>query len=61
LSASTRGLLKVLGVKESNGSVVTEEEIQAILVEGHTAGVIESQSTPWCATCSVWTIARSAR
>ena len=43
LSASTRGLLKVLGVKESNGSVVTEEEIQAILVEGHTAGVIESQ------------------
>lgn len=43
LSASTRGLLKLLGVKESNGSVVTEEEIQAILVEGHTAGVIESQ------------------
>lgn len=43
LSASTRGLLKVMGVKESNGSVVTEEEIQAILVEGHTAGVIESQ------------------
>src|SRR5690606_6066005 len=31
LSASTRGLLKLLGVKESNGSVVTEEEIQAIL------------------------------
>ncbi|NIF82909.1 HlyC/CorC family transporter [Comamonas sp. Tr-654] len=43
LSASTRALLKILGVKESNGSVVTEEEIQAILVEGHTAGVIESQ------------------
>ncbi|MEF9947003.1 MAG: hemolysin family protein, partial [Comamonas sp.] len=43
LSASTRGLLKLLGVKESNGSVVTEEEIQAILVEGHSAGVIESQ------------------
>lgn len=43
LSASTRGLLKLLGVKESNGSLVTEEEIQAILVEGHSAGVIESQ------------------
>ncbi|QXZ08239.1 hemolysin family protein [Comamonas sp. Y33R10-2] len=43
LSASTRGLLKLMGVKESNGSVVTEEEIQAILVEGHSAGVIESQ------------------
>lgn len=43
LSASTRGLLKLLGVKESNGSVVTEEEIQAILVEGQTAGVIEAQ------------------
>ncbi len=43
LSASTRGLLKLMGVKESNGSVVTEEEIQAILVEGHTAGVIEAQ------------------
>lgn len=43
LSASTRALLKLMGVKESNGSMVTEEEIQAILVEGHSAGVIESQ------------------
>ena len=43
LSASTRGLLKLLGVKENSGAVVTEEEIQAILVEGRTAGVIESQ------------------
>ena len=43
LSASTRGLLKLLGVKENSGAAVTEEEIQAILVEGRTAGVIESQ------------------
>ncbi|MEG1735530.1 MAG: hemolysin family protein [Comamonas sp.] len=42
LSASTRGLLKLLGVKENNGSAVTEEEIHAMLVEGRTAGVIES-------------------
>ena len=43
LSASTRGLLKLLGVKENSGAAVTEEEIEAILVEGRTAGVIESQ------------------
>lgn len=42
LSVSTRGLLRLLGVKESMGSAVTEEEIHAMLVEGTTAGVIES-------------------
>ena len=42
LSASTRGLLKLLGVKENQGNAVTEEEIHAMLVEGRTAGVIES-------------------
>jgi putative hemolysin len=42
LSISTRGLLRVLGVKESNGSAVTEDEIHAMLAEGTTAGVIES-------------------
>jgi putative hemolysin len=42
LSASTRALLRVLGVKETSGSPVTEEEIHAMLVEGTTAGVIES-------------------
>jgi len=42
LSMSTRGLLKLLGVREDSGSPVTEEEIHAMLVEGTTAGVIES-------------------
>jgi putative hemolysin len=42
LSMSTRGLLKLLGVKENTGNAVTEEEIHAMLAEGTTAGVIES-------------------
>ncbi|PKO68600.1 MAG: hypothetical protein CVU22_08135 [Betaproteobacteria bacterium HGW-Betaproteobacteria-16] len=42
LSVSTKGLLRLLGVKESSGSAVTEEEIHAMLAEGTTAGVIES-------------------
>ncbi|MDD2608133.1 MAG: hemolysin family protein [Giesbergeria sp.] len=42
LSGSTRALLRLLGVKETSGSPVTEEEIHAMLVEGTTAGVIES-------------------
>jgi putative hemolysin len=43
LSISTRALLRMLGVREDNGSAVTEEEIHAMLAEGTTAGVIESQ------------------
>lgn len=42
LSVSTQALLKLLGVKESSGQAVTEEEIHAVLAEGTTAGVIES-------------------
>jgi putative hemolysin len=42
LSVSTRALLKLLGVKESNANAVTEEEIHAMLAEGTTSGVIES-------------------
>ena len=42
LSTSTRMLLRLMGVKETSGSPVTEEEIHAMLVEGRTAGVIES-------------------
>lgn len=42
LSVSTRTLLRMMGVKETSGSPVTEEEIHAMLVEGTTAGVIES-------------------
>ncbi|MDP3169075.1 MAG: hemolysin family protein [Polaromonas sp.] len=41
LSMSTRGLLRLLGVKESSGGSVTEAEIHAMLAEGTTAGVIE--------------------
>lgn len=42
LSASTNGLLRILGVKQKTGSNVTEEEIHAVLAEGTSAGVIES-------------------
>jgi putative hemolysin len=42
LSGSTKGLLRLLGVKDRVGSNVTEEEIHAILAEGTSAGVIES-------------------
>jgi len=42
LSGSTKGLLRLMGVKESTGSSVTEAEIHAVLAEGTSAGVIES-------------------
>jgi putative hemolysin len=42
LTISTHALLRVLGVKDSGGNAVTEEEIHAMLAEGTTAGVIES-------------------
>lgn len=41
LTSSTRGLLKLLGIDDEKRSAVTEEEIQAVLHEGSTAGVIE--------------------
>ena len=43
LSGSTKSLLRLLGVKERTGSSVTEVEIHAVLVEGTSAGIIESQ------------------
>lgn len=42
LSSSTHALLRLLGVKQNSGAAVTVEEIQAMLQEGTTAGVIES-------------------
>jgi len=42
LSSSTHTLLSLLGVKQNSGAAVTVEEIQAMLQEGTTAGVIES-------------------
>ncbi|MDO4592344.1 MAG: hemolysin family protein [Comamonadaceae bacterium] len=41
LTASTLGLLKLLGIKESQESAVTEDEIHAVLAEGTTSGAIE--------------------
>jgi putative hemolysin len=43
LSFSTRLVLRLLGVKEGTASPMTEEEIHAVLAEGTSAGVIESQ------------------
>lgn len=41
LSVSTHALLRIMGVKQSSQSSVTEEEIHAMLEEGSEAGVIE--------------------
>ena len=41
LSASTHLLLKRLGISETQGSSVTEEEIHAMIEEGQESGVIE--------------------
>lgn len=42
LSVSTNTILRVMGVKVQTGSNVTEAEIHAVLAEGTSAGVIES-------------------
>jgi len=42
LSVSTQALLRILGIRVTGTSVVTEDEIHAMLAEGTTAGVIES-------------------
>jgi len=41
LSASTELILRVFGVRDTHSSLVTEEEIHAMLEEGSDAGVIE--------------------
>lgn len=41
LSLSTSAVLKLMGRRETQRSIVTEEEIQALLLEGSEAGVIE--------------------
>ncbi|MET4683011.1 hemolysin family protein [Brevundimonas faecalis] len=43
LTASTSGILKVLGVKDRDGSDVTQEEVESILAEGASAGLIEPE------------------
>lgn len=42
LTASTRGLMTLMGMKHNSDSGVTEEEIHAMLAEGSESGVIES-------------------
>lgn len=41
LTSSTLGLLKLMGVRQSNESSVTEDEIHAMLAEGTSSGAIE--------------------
>jgi len=43
LSISTHALLRLLQVKDQGASVMTEEEIHAVLTEGASSGVIERQ------------------
>jgi putative hemolysin len=43
LSASTQLILRTFGIKEKQGSTVTQEEINLMLAEGSDAGVIEHQ------------------
>lgn len=40
LSSSTKGLLKLLGMKDDGNSALTQEEIHAMLAEGSESGVI---------------------
>lgn len=43
LTASTSGILKLIGVKDRDGSDVTQEEVETILAEGTSAGLIEPE------------------
>lgn len=43
LTVSTQLILRLLGVKESGVLTVTEEEIHAVIAEGTSAGIIETQ------------------
>ena len=43
LTASTSGILKLLGVKDRDGSDVTQEEVETMIAEGASAGLIEPE------------------
>lgn len=43
LTASTSGILKVMGVKDRDGSDVTQEEVETMIAEGTSAGLIEPE------------------
>lgn len=41
LTASTVGILRLLGLRDHRGSVITHEEVETVLAEGTNAGLIE--------------------
>src|SRR6478672_2390083 len=43
LTASTSGILKVMGVKDRDGSDVTQEEVETMIAEGTASGLIEPE------------------
>lgn len=43
LTLSTSGILKIMGVKDKDGTDVTQEEVETILAEGTSAGLIEPE------------------
>ena len=43
LTASTSGILKLIAVKDRDGTDVTQEEVETILAEGTSAGLIEPE------------------
>lgn len=43
LTFSTAAMLRLLGVRDGDGSTVTQEEVESVLAEGTGAGVIEPQ------------------
>lgn len=43
LTASTAGVLKLLGVRDEKGEAITQEEVETVLAEGASAGLIEPQ------------------
>jgi putative hemolysin len=43
LTASTSAILKLMGVKDRDGTDVTQEEVETILAEGTSAGLIEPE------------------
>ena len=43
LTASTSGILRVMGVKDRDGSEVTQEEVETMIAEGTASGLIEPE------------------
>jgi len=43
LTASTAAVLKLMGVRDSRGEAITQEEVETVLAEGTSAGLIEPE------------------